>query len=223
MSNIKVVGKGGISATIIAHSKSVVDGSEVLTYECEVHRYVWAECLTHRLFSRNAASSRAIPVAKMIELVENSPAVPIHWGKNRAGMQAKEEHNHVVELDWDSWEDLGIWGTREQAWFEARDNGILKAHSFNEAGYHKQIVNRLLEPFQMIKVVVTATEWDNFFWLRFHDKAQPEIYELARCMLAAKKRSVPEVLNVGEWHTPYVGHLRTEDGLQYVVEVWVFL
>ena len=218
MSNIKVVGKGGISATIIAHSKSVVDGSEVLTYECEVHRYVWAECLTHRLFSRNAASSRAIPVAKMIELVENSPAVPIHWGKNRAGMQAKEEHNHVVELDWDSWEDLGIWGTREQAWFEARDNGILKAHSFNEAGYHKQIVNRLLEPFQMIKVVVTATEWDNFFWLRFHDKAQPEIYELARCMLAAKKRSVPEVLNVGEWHTPYVGHLRTEDGLQYVVE-----
>lgn len=212
MNNVKVVGKCGISATIIAHSKSDVEGSEIITYELEYHRYIHGELMTHRLFSRNAASSRAIPVAKMIELVKNSPAVPIHWGKNQAGMQAKEECNN--KLKWYKYEDL----TRTDAWKTGMSNAMEVAEAFLEAGYHKQIVNRLLEPFQMIKVVVTATEWDNFFWLRFHDKAQPEIYELARCMLAAKKRSVPEVLNVGEWHTPYVGHVRTEDGLQYVVE-----
>ena len=207
MSNVKVVGKGGISATIIAHSKSVVDGSEIITFELEYHRYIHGEFMTHRLFSRNAASSRAIPVAKMIELVKNSPAVPIHWGKNQAGMQAKEE----VE----NWKDFG---QGEYQWLGASVHAVERATTLTEAGYHKQITNRLLEPFQMIKVVVTATEWDNFFWLRFHQAAQPEIAELARCMLAAKKRSVPEVLNVGEWHTPYVSHLRTEDGIQYVVE-----
>ena len=202
MNNIKVVGKGGISATIIAHSKSVVDGSEIITFELEYHRYIHGEFMTHRLFSRNAASSRAIPVVKMIELVKNSPAVPIHWGKNQAGMQAKEECNN--KLNWYKYEDL----TRTDAWKTGIFNAMEVAEAFSEAGYHKQIVNRLLEPFQMIKVVVTATEWDNFFWLRFHDKAQPEIYELARCMLAAKKRSVPEVLNVGEWHVPYVKTLK---------------
>lgn len=197
MSNIKVVGKGGISATIIAHSKSVVDGSEIITFELEYHRYIHGEFMTHRLFSRNAASSRAIPVAKMVELVKSSPAVPIHWGKNQAGMQAKEE----VE----NWKDFG---QGEYQWLGASVHAVEIAATLTEQGYHKQIVNRLLEPFQMIKVVVTATEWDNFFWLRFHQAAQPEIYELARCMLAAKKRSVPEVLNVGEWHVPYVKTLK---------------
>ena len=197
MSNIKVVGKGGISATIIAHSKSAVDDSEIITFELEYHRYIHGEFMTHRLFSRNAASSRAIPVAKMIEFVKNSPAVPIHWGKNQAGMQAKEE----VE----NWKDFG---QGEYQWLGASIHAVDRATTLTEQGYHKQIVNRLLEPFQMIKVVVTATEWDNFFWLRSHDKAQPEIQELARCMLAAKKRSVPEVLDVGEWHVPYVKTLK---------------
>jgi len=215
---IKVTGKGNISATIIAYSKSAVDGKEIITYELEYHRYIHSELMTHRTFSRNAASSRAIPVSKMIDLVRTSPAVPIHWGKNQAGMQANEECNNKVSMDWDYYNDEPVHGTPEDAWAEASSHAMYKAECFNEAGYHKQITNRLLEPFQMIKVVVTATEWDNFFWLRFHKAAQPEIQELARCMLVAKKRSVVEVLQVGEWHTPYVGHWRDEDGLKYVLE-----
>ena len=199
---IKVTGKGNISATIIAHSKSAVDGKEIITYELEYHRYIHSECLTHRMWSRNAASSRAIPVSKMIDLVRTSPATPIHWGKNQAGMQASEECNNDVSMDWDYYNDEPVHGTPEDAWAEASSHAMYKAECFNEAGYHKQITNRLLEPFQMIKVVVTATEWDNFFWLRFHKAAQPEIQELARCMLVAKKRSVAEVLQAGEWHTP---------------------
>ena len=218
MNSIKVTGKGNISAAIIAHSKSAVDGKEIITYELEYHRFIHSELMTHRTFSRNAASSRAIPVSKMIDLVRTSPATPIHWGKNQAGMQANEECNNDVSMDWDYHNDEPVHGTPEDAWAEASSHAMYKAECFNEAGYHKQITNRLLEPFQMIKVVVTATEWDNFFWLRFHKAAQPEIQELARCMLVAKKRSVAEVLQVGEWHTPYVAHRRTEDGLQYVVE-----
>jgi len=217
---IKVTGKGNISATIIAHSKSAVDGKEIITYELEYHRFIHSELMTHRTFSRNAASSRAIPVSKMIDLVITSPAMPIYWGKNQAGMQASEECNNDVSMDWDYHNDESVHGTPEDAWAEASRNAVYKAVCFNEAGYHKQITNRLLEPFQMIKVVVTATEWDNFFWLRFHKAAQPEIQELARCMLVAKKRSVAEVLNVGEWHTPYVDHWRDDSGgLMYGVKV----
>ena len=212
---IKVTGKGNISATIIAHSKSAVDGKEIITYELEYHRFIHSELMTHRTFSRNAASSRAIPVSKMIDL---TTAIPIYWGKNKSGMQANEECNNEVSLDWDYFNDIAVEGTPEDAWIEASSNAIYKARCFDEAGYHKQIVNRLLEPFQMIKVVVTATEWDNFFWLRFHKAAQPEIQELARCMLVAKKYSVAEVLQVGEWHTPYVDHWRDEDGLKYILE-----
>jgi len=202
----KQIKEGNISATIIAHSKSAVDGKEIITYELEYHRYIHSELMTHRTFSRNAASSRAIPVSKMIDLVRTSPATPIHWGKNQAGMQASEECNNDVSMDWDYYNDEPVHGTPEDAWAEASSHAMYKAECFSEAGYHKQITNRLLEPFQMIKVVVTATEWDNFFWLRFHKAAQPEIQELARCMLVAKKRSVAEVLNVGEWHTPYFGN-----------------
>ena len=215
---IKVTGKGNISATIIAHSKSAVDGKEIITYELEYHRYIHSELMTHRTFSRNAASSRAIPVSKMIDLVRTSPATPIHWGKNQAGMQASEECTNDVSMDWDYYNDEPVHGTPEDAWAEASSHAMYKAECFNEAGYHKQITNRLLEPFQMIKVVVTATEWDNFFWLRFHKAAQPEIQELARCMLVAKKRSIAEVLQIGEWHTPYVDHWRDEDGLKYILE-----
>ena len=216
---IKVTGKGNTSATIIAHSESAVDGKEIITYELEYHRYIHSEFMTHRTFSRNAASSRAIPVSKMIDLVRTSPSTPIHWGKNQAGMQASEECNNDVSMDWDYYNDEPVHGTPEDAWAEASSHAMYKAECFNEAGYHKQITNRLLEPFQMIKVVVTATEWDNFFWLRFHKAAQPEIQELAHCMLVAKKRSVAEVLQVGEWHTPYVDHWRDDSGgLKYILE-----
>jgi thymidylate synthase ThyX len=188
---LKVTGKGNISVTIIAHSKSAVDGKEIITYELEYHRYIHSELMTHRTFSRNAASSRAIPVSKMIGLVRTSPATPIHWGKNQAGMQATNEVDNCAKL------------FSNRCWEEAAHEASINASNMADNGVHKQITNRLLEPFQMIKVVVTATEWDNFFWLRFHNAAQPEIQELARCMLVAKKRSVAEVLQVGEWHTPY--------------------
>ena len=207
---IIVEGKGGIKATVVAHSKSSVNGKEIITFELEYHRYIHSEFMTHRVFSRNAASSRAIPVDRMIELVENSPATPIHWGKNKPGMQARDECNNFIGGDC---EYAGL--TREEAWLEASELAIIMAKQFKEAGYHKQIVNRILEPYQMIKVVCTATEYDNFFYLRNDEEAQPEIAALAQCMWEARKQSVPEILYPGEWHTPYVEHFRDGNRLCY--------
>jgi hypothetical protein len=86
---------------------------------------------------------------------------------------------------------------------EARDAAIYHAEEFNAAGYHKQIVNRMLEPFSHIKVVCTATEYDNFFYLRCHPDAQPEIQKLAELMYDAREASTPVKLNPGSWHVPY--------------------
>jgi hypothetical protein len=153
--------------------------------------------MTHRVFSRNASSSRAIPVAKMIDQVWNDPAMPVHWGQNKSGMQAEQEIQHVMHA-----KDL---------WFQASKSAAEFAERMNEIGLHKQVVNRILEPFQWIHVVVTATEWDNFFELRNHPAAQPEIQELAQQMQAAMEQSEPKQLIVGEWHLPYVSDQEVQD------------
>ena len=182
-----MIGKGNISAKIIADSISP-DDVRLTTFELEYPRFIHAEFMTHRLFSRNAASSRAIPVSKMIDLVETNTAKPIHWGKNQPGMSAKEELSAEE-------------GT--MIWLQAMKSAVEYANRYAFAGYHKQLVNRILEPFTMIKVVCTATEFDNFFWLRNHPDAQPEIHELARVMWEEYTKSVPIKLNPGAWHVPY--------------------
>lgn len=151
---------------VIAHS--VCNGVQLITLQLRYWRGIHAEFMTHRVFSRNAGSSRAKPVKLMLEQVRNDPAGPIHWGKNQPGMQAREEHDAIVKLE------LGV-GTMELTKYEAWNMAALQAakiaEAMSEAGYHKQVVNRLLEPFQYIEVVVSSTEWENFFLLRDHEDA----------------------------------------------------
>ena len=180
-----------IKAEIVAHSKSSVNGKEIVTFSLEYPRFIHSELMTHRLFSRNAASSRAIPVAKMIDQVRNDPATPVHWGKNQSGMQAKEEVTNKIN-------SLGHW-------IDAASSAAYYADKLKHHGLHKQVVNRILEPFQMMKTVLTATEFDNFFWLRKHPDAQPEIKLLAEKMWGVLKESDPVTLESGDWHTPYFG------------------
>lgn len=187
-----------IKATIIADSVSEHTGQRITTYELEYPRFILAELNTHRLLSRNSASSRAIPIEKMIEQVISNTATPIHWGLNQSGMQAKEEQANTNAC--------------KEAWCNARDSAIHHAYQLKNLGLHKQIVNRVLEPFQMMKTLVTATSFDNFFNLRCHRDAQPEIKQLADLMYQAMQESTPEVLYAGEWHTPYVQHYRETNG-----------
>lgn len=179
-----------IQVKIIADSISKHSGKRLTTMQLKYQRFIHSEFMTHRVFSRNASSSRAIPVAKMIEQVRNDPAMPIHWGKNQPGMQAKEEIQHVF--------------TGKELWKISARNAAEVAEEMNKLGLHKQVVNRILEPYQWIHVVVTATEWDNFFELRYHEDAQPEIYELAKLMRYTMDTSEPKVLSYGDWHLPYV-------------------
>lgn len=185
-----------ITAKVIAHSKSATDGQEIVTFELTYHRYIHSELMTHRMFSRNAMSSRAVPIKKMLEQVANDPAMPTSWGKNQAGMQAKEEFT-------------GVHATAcELLWKQAAKAAVKQAEELEKKGLHKQLVNRLGEPFQLMKTVVTATEFDNFFYLRRHSDAQPEIKLLADKMWEALQNSEPLVLQAGEWHLPYVKTMR---------------
>lgn len=191
---------------VVEHSHNG-QGHELATLQLMYPRFIHAEMMTHRVFSRNASSSRAIPVAKMLEQIRNDPAMPIHWGKNQPGMQAAEELTGESLA-----ETKGEWG---RAAMLAADS----AEYMMEQGAHKQVVNRILEPFQHIHVIVTATEWDNFFALRCHEDAQPEIHHLAVMMREAMAASVPKLVGEGDWHLPYVtteeraelGHELSED------------
>ena len=202
-----------MKADIVADSISEA-GKRIVTFELEYPRFIHGELMSHRQFSRNAASSRAIPVKKMLEIVNNNPAVPVHWGKNQPGMQADEECNNLIEYTEHPFNDKEI--TREETWQNAKKAAVFWAQKFDEAGYHKQIVNRIVEPFQMIRTVVTATEWNNFFHLRRHKDAQPEIKVLADLMWEAMNNSAPNELPIGVWHTPYVDW---SDALGYTVPV----
>lgn len=190
-----------ITVKIVADSIST-KGVRLTTMQLRYPRVIHAEFMTHRAFSRNASSSRAIPVERLIQDVLDDPYVPLHWGKNQPGMQAREECENEVVIGWGS--DDYVYGSREEAWLVARDRSVEMAKAFHTAGYHKQVVNRLLEPFAHINVVITATEWANFFGLRDHPDAEPHIAILAREMRAAMEASRPEVLRPGEWHLPYV-------------------
>lgn len=190
-----IYGKGGITAEMTAHSRW--EGAEpVCTLRLVYPRFIHGEVMTHRMFSRNAASSRAIPISAMIEQVANNSAMPIHWGKNKSGMQADGEIERVKEAQ--SW------------WYKAAHDAVVNAKALSELGAHKQVVNRLLEPFMFMHVIVTATRpgLNNFFNLRLHSDAQPEIYELARLMDHAVMYSTPRELRSGEWHTPFVDWFR---------------
>jgi thymidylate synthase ThyX len=186
-----------IEAKVVAHSISE-KGKEIVTLQLRYPRFIHAEFMTHRVFSRNSASSRAIPVAKMIEQVRSDPAEPVHWGKNQPGMQAREE---VADI-----------GEARRQWRLAANVAADRAEFMNAMGLHKQIVNRILEPWQWMQTIVTATEWENFFDLRCHPDAQPEIQALAVAMRTAIRESVPvqrpyQAANTEEsWHLPYITH-----------------
>ncbi|QDP54408.1 MAG: putative thymidylate synthase [Prokaryotic dsDNA virus sp.] len=180
-----------ITAEVIADSMSP-EGHRITTMQLRYPRFIHAEFMTHRVFSRNASSSRAIPVKKMIEDLRRDPAMPIYWGANQKGMQAGKElvgrERRLVE----------------EAWLEEMEEAITTAQFMVESGLHKQIANRILEPWAHINVVVTATEWDNFFNLRAHPDAQPEIQQLALEMINAMAGSQPNHLKPGDWHLPYI-------------------
>lgn len=194
-----------VKATVIAHSISSVTCKNIYTIEAEFPRIVLAEFNTHNAISKNASSSRAIPVPTMIKQVRDNPAFPARFGAANTGMQDSGEHNALVflpgVLDQVDGFPMGL-GPKE-AWEHCAQVTADLAQAWHDAGYAKQICNRWIETAQMMKVVMTATEWNNFEWLRDHQMADPTIEALAKAIVAAKEASVGVVLQPGEWHVPY--------------------
>jgi len=189
------------SAKVILDSISS-SGHRLTTMEVVMHRFVLAEFNTHRVFSRNSASSRAIPVKKQIQRVLEDPAIPLSWPSERPGMQGGELQSDGARI------------RSERIWLEARDSAVQAVLNLTNARrepenellepLHKSVANRLLEPFMWHTVIVSATEWRNFFGLRCNPLAQPEIRAAADVMRVAYVSSEPKEIPNSEWHMPYI-------------------
>lgn len=180
-------------------------GRRLTTWELTYPRMVHAELMTHRLFSRNSASSRAIPNEKLRQRVKDDPALPVWWGKNQTGMQAREE------LTGEALERV------KAKWLRARDLMLEASEDLARDGLHKQLCNRLIEPWMFITVIVSATTFTNWFHLRNHWQAQPEIAWVAADMYQKYLANKPRQLNVGDWHLPLF------DGTDHTEEDWATL
>lgn len=188
---------------------SITDNVRLTTLEIEFPRFILAELNTHRMFSRNSASSRAIPVEKRIEQILADPFVPEVFGANQKGMQAGE----VLPIDDNN--------KACAAWLKAMHYAIDRAHDLKDVGVHKQWANRLLEPFAWHRAIVSATEWDNFFALRCNPDAAPEFRKIAEMMRGAMMASTPEELKPGEWHLPFFGRGDDECSMDVAVRLSV--
>lgn len=188
----EVIGKEGITARVVQASKSAYTGKELWTFELEFPRYILAEVNTHCILEKNSASSRAIPVKTSNELIKNNPAIPVYWGKNQSGMVAGEE---LGELEKEA---------SKQVWLAAMHSAIAHSTVLDQLKNHKQVANRIVEPWQRMKTVMSGTEWANLFYLRDHPDADPTFQELAKVMIKAKSQVQPVELRYNQWHTPYV-------------------
>ncbi|MBT2325544.1 FAD-dependent thymidylate synthase [Variovorax paradoxus] len=185
-------------AKIIAHSISEA-GKEIITFQLSYWRAIHGELKTHRAFSTSSMSSRAVPVAKMIAQVRQDPFIPKHVGRNQPGMQAHEPLTPAEREEF-----LAVWLSNAQ-------NAAWAAQQMSNLGVAKQIANRVLEPYQIMHTVVTATEFDNFYALRRHADAEPHFHDLADEMWEAAKASTPIVRSSQHcrddergWHLPYI-------------------
>jgi hypothetical protein len=202
-------GQAQMQAQVILASTTALS-PPIYTVRGRMPRCIWPEALTHRKFGRNARSSRAVPIQTMLGEIDRHPFVPWHWGMNQKGMQADEECNAEVRFDEQHPAGERIWLTRENAWLNASEEAVRSAESFMNAGYHKQVVNRLLEPFMWIDVIITSTDWANFEWLRNHSDAEPHLQDWAKlCMDAIRSCEVTE-LSTDQWHLPYITGEDTE-------------
>lgn len=191
---------------VILASRHPVTGRKVYTLHLRYPRIIHGEMMTHRVFNRNARSSRAVPVMTMLNDIRTNPFIPWHWTRNQRGMQGLGGWQQKILLK-DSaalHTDADTPVSREAAWLWGRDFACDLAESFADAEYHKQVANRLIEPWMWMDLLVTATDWQNFLHLRDHADAEPHIRDLAELVGIALKQAKVQELYPGQWHLPYI-------------------
>jgi|TARA_R110000824_G_scaffold176672_1_gene355786 thymidylate synthase ThyX len=180
-----------IQSTVLLDSITP-SGTRLLTLRVTVPKFILAELNTHRVFSRNAGSSRALNSQRQLVAVSDDPVFPVEWGIDQPGMQA------------DTHLDPEATTIAEEIWRAAMQSAIWAASQLHELGVHKQLVNRLVEPFSWVDVIVSSTEWENFFTLRLSTHAQPEMRHVAEAMHASMTTSTPTVVSWNDWHLPAI-------------------
>lgn len=187
----KIFNNGQIEVEILADS--TWRGHRLTTFRAKIPKYMLAQLATHRMLSKNSASSRAIPPEKMIAIVEDDPFIPARVGLKHTGMQASS----YIEAGNPRYDQF------LRVWQQAIDWAIRNARALAELEISKQILNRVIDNFAMINIVISATEWSNFLALRAHEDAQEEISILAYLILDALNNNSPIELKSGEWHIPF--------------------
>lgn len=198
----------GTHARVVADSISP-EGRRLTTMEVTFHRFVLAEFNTHRKFSRNSASSRAIPMETMLQRAIDFPAIPVSWPCEQPGMSGGDELTGQ-----DNWDAYNVLMSIREATTGLLEEYV-KNHPEKSTRLHKSLLNRPLEWFMWHTAIVSSTEWDNFFAQRISEKAQPEIHALARVMKTVLDESQPEEIPYGGWHLPYIS---TEEDLELTLE-----
>ena len=187
---------------ILADSLNSNTGDRITTFELSFPRPLLAEMNTHRMLSKNAGSSRAIPIKKVIERVKESPYIPL-FTKNQKGMQGKIGDKKFQE-------------SAKKLWLEALDQAIENVLLLEELGVHKQNTNRILEPWMYVPVIVTGTEWSNFFNLRCAEATHPDFRKIAIQIKELYEKNNPKLLNSGEWHIPFSEGLIEKSNLDLI-------
>jgi hypothetical protein len=167
--------------------------SRLTTFELTYPRFIHSEIMTHRALSKNSASSRAIPLKRMIQNITTCPAIPEYWGAEQKGMQSGDhlDPDHVIDA--------------ADVWIRARFDAVAHAQELANVGVHKSLCNRIIEPFSHITIILTGEKrgLQHFFALRAHPAAMPEFQVLAYRMLNLWMKSIPTCLQDGEWHIPF--------------------
>ncbi len=176
-------------------------GIRLTTMVLKYPRIVHSELMTHRVFSRNAKSSRAIPIAKEIESIIKDPYIPSIFYKNKKGMQGGDPLPEDEQL------------IARNHWINSMHFAIQQAKFLDELKVHKQHANRLLEPFSYMHLGLTTTDWTNFFGLRYHSDADPEMQILAVKAYETYISQKPNELKAGQWHLPYINESTLFDPL----------
>lgn len=185
------------SAKVICDSISP-EGVRVTTVQAVIHRFILAEVDTHRVFSRNSASSRAIPVAKQLEKFRTDLALPVSWPAEQKGMSGG------AELVGDDLTEAFTLFSEVHRHTLAEIKRYVERHPEPEHRLHKSLINRLMEWGQWHTVVITSTAWDNFYGLRLSPAAQPEFRVVAAEIAKAREASTPRFIDYGMWHLPYI-------------------
>jgi thymidylate synthase ThyX len=177
---------------LLEYSKNYLNGNKFATFLIRFPKILLAELNTHRQLVRNCGSSRAIPSATFIDSITNDPYIP-PFSQNRPGMTG-------LALEYDSEE----YQEAEELWLQARDYLCATVKDYKELGIHKQDANRLLEPFYHVDIVLSGTDWINFFKLRTAPDAQPAFRAIALKMQQLLDTTCPNPLMPDEWHIPFM-------------------